>query len=156
LESETKLLSACQNATSYKPDLHGFLSQCELNYYLFQQLSFYEQLSDINVGAIWSACSRVIQLKFCVSENARYTTTLKMTIDASLLDKVKPVKLIVRLYHDAKMLEVMEGSGPAALKAVYIGANSNHKQVDEKSQLNRFVGECLRSVSKLESQPLAL
>ncbi len=56
----------------------------------------------------------------------------------------KPIVLIVRLYHDAKMMEVMEGTGPGSLKAIYQNDNSL-KQSDEKRQANRFIGECLRA-----------
>ena len=91
----------------------------------------------------------------------KYTTTLDLTIKrpskvdkkSSAADSVnetksegltKPTVLIVRLYHDAKMMEVMEGTGPGSLKAIYKDDNST-KQSDEKRQANRFVGECLRA-----------
>jgi uncharacterized protein len=72
---------------------------------------------------------------------------MRLSIKSPKIKLNHSIELIIRLYHDAKMLEVMEGSGPSALKAIYTNGDKEKKMVDEKRQVNRFVGECLRSVA---------
>lgn len=142
-----------QKAKAYLPDLEQLLSQCEVNYWLSQQI--WPGLFELNksgcfsknLDKVFEASSKVVSLKGRVTDLARYTTTMNLTIDGASKVINKPISLIVRFYHDAKMMEVMEGTGPGTLKAVYF-ENKYKKQVDEKRQVNQFVGECFRACLK--------
>jgi uncharacterized protein YqiB (DUF1249 family) len=144
--------------TQYKPDLDELLSQCELNYLLLIRLcpnlnhsvTKSRSLTDNEVTddiARFANASNSINLTLDLVETAKYTTTMKLFIKSPKIKINQSIELLVRLYHDAKMLEVMEGSGPSTLKAIYHKANKAQKMVDEKRQVNRFVGECLRAVT---------
>ncbi|WP_444997293.1 DUF1249 domain-containing protein [Aliikangiella sp. IMCC44359] len=135
----------------YKPDLEEMLSQCELNYWLLKQLSprfiglAKEKDNSAGIGEKFQFKTKAVILEFEVTDLAPYTTTAKLMIKTPKIGLKRCLDLIVRLYHDAKMVEVMEGSGPAAMAAIYPTANVQQKNVDEKRQVNRFVGECLRA-----------
>ncbi|TQV73049.1 DUF1249 domain-containing protein [Aliikangiella marina] len=139
---------------AYTPDLSEFLSQCEVNYLLLLKLvpelqNLYEEDSSNDaVDSRWCLKSSALSLELRATEIARYTTTLDLVIRSPKIKLLKSEKLIIRLYHDAQMLEVMEGSGPGALKAIYEQVKGNQKTVDEKRQVNRFIGECLRNCSR--------
>ena len=92
----------------------------------------------------WHCQDDSVKLSFEISEIARYTTTLKLTVQTPKIEIARSGQLILRLYHDAQMAEVMEGSGPSALRAIYEQA-ADGKTVDEKRQANLFIGECLRA-----------
>lgn len=145
----------------YKPDLHELLSQCELNYKLIVQVCPSLNKAGLNAGLNQQEIKKnqltvesdLVRLEFEIIDIAKYTTTMILMIKSPILIKTAKInkitngiELIVRIYHDAKMLEVMEGSGPSTLKAIYHPASNNIKPMDEKRQINRFVGECLRAV----------
>jgi uncharacterized protein YqiB (DUF1249 family) len=138
----------------YKPDLDELISQCEINYCLIVKLfpSLLEQkcekLSDIrcHIEKQELACSQPI-LSLKIIETVRYTTTLQVEFKAPSNIVKRNLVLIVRLYHDAKMLEVMEGISATQLSAIRAVQDKNHypvKLVDEKRQLNAFLGESLK------------
>jgi len=135
----------------YTPDLDDLLSQCELNYWLISRLvpdlgELFTRQSEnpVELQAI-TLKTESVQLNLQITDVARYTTTLNLSIRAPQINLVNSGTLIIRLYHDAQMMEVMEGSGPAALQAIYDESQGGAKNVDEKSQINRFIGECLRA-----------
>lgn len=106
-----------------------------------------------------------------VIERARYTTTVVVSQEAqpeiqceqaasdteselssnaesvsgegSLLDRWVAPKLTVRLYHDARMAEVIGWQRHRYLKARYEYPNRQMYQSDEKAQFNQFLGEWL-------------
>ncbi|MDH5629528.1 MAG: DUF1249 domain-containing protein [Gammaproteobacteria bacterium] len=149
-------MSFSTKKTQYRPDLDEFITQCELNYALIQRLlpdwlsfvlgaSSNDAIKDIE----WVAQNELLRLSLKVIDIATYTTTAKLSIRSNVLkDKLASgnahqLDVIVRLYHDARMMEVMEGSGPGALKAAY-PSTDNERAVDEKQQINRFIGESLK------------
>lgn len=142
--------------SDYCADLQGLLEQCELNYQLFNALlTDFVTAADKNCLNVMKIphqqfkCDK-LRLSLKVTDVARYTTTLSLTIQPPGIKKIQQTRLIVRLYHDAKMAEVMEGSGPSAIKAVPDKTEIGVKAVDEKQQINRFLGECLRACLKLQ------
>lgn len=80
-----------------------------------------------------------------VTERSPYTTTLELsriTVGASSSWLAMP-KLILRMYHDAKLAEVLAWEGHKRLRPRYEYPNQSMYQSDEKYQLNRFLGEWL-------------
>ena len=145
----------------YKPDLDELISQCEINYCLivklFPSLSKQkcEKISDIGDEASLKQLTcfqSIVALK--IIDVARYTTTLEMIFKAPSDIVRQNLKLIVRLYHDAKLLEVMDGISATKLSAIRAVQDKKHypkKLVDEKRQLNAFLGESLKYCLKLYS-----
>lgn len=114
------------------------MAECELNY---------QRLKKLLAG---EPKRRVIRLSerhvfvLTVLEESRYTTTLSLrqTLGESL-DWLTVADLSVRLYHDARLAEVLACTGLKRLRAVYEYPNPWMAQPDEKAQLNQFLGECL-------------
>lgn len=127
----------------YKPCLKEMLSQCELNYALIQQLYPHAVNQQAVDGDEVSFINQAIELELTIVEVFKYTSTLELRLKVPSEAIKNRVKLVVRLYHDARMMEVVEGSGPGALKPVQHRNNRERKVADEKRQINRFVGECL-------------
>jgi len=147
-------------AKAYLPDLEQLLSQCEMNYWLCERVwpeifeaeraakkSITGDLPVTKEGNEFSFSNDVISLHGEIKDRAKYTTTMNLSIDVYNGVISKPMSLIIRIYHDAKMMEVMEGSGPGTLKAIYTD-DRQKRQADEKRQSNQFVGECLRACLK--------
>ena len=138
----------------YKPDLNEFISQCEKNYYLILKiLPFLNINKNINLESkveeqIKFCSESGYQLNFTIIERARYTTTMMLNLKLPTIVDESGIKLMVRFYHDVKLLEVMDEIGPKALKPIIkdeklTGNNRFHQHTDEKRQLNRFLGESL-------------
>jgi len=77
-----------------------------------------------------------------VTENCPYTTTLEVRQEHSLPWLPVP-QLEVRVYHDARMAEVVGAENARRLHIRYPYPNAAMHQPDEKSQLNLFLGEWL-------------
>lgn len=85
-----------------------------------------------------------------VNEVTRYTSlvTFEQTAkQASLVNKgvtnsLHP-RMIIRLYHDARMAEVISSQGVVQVKPRYDYPNTQMHQQDEKQQINQFLNEWL-------------
>ncbi len=145
------MYSRHQLKSQYKPCLDEFISQCELNYHLMIQLMPFLNVSkNDNLQLEKQASIRYEPLEGSdisvkMVEKAKYTTTLQLRLKSSKSAAKVGIDLLVRLYHDAKLLEVMDKVGPKALKPVLKGEQLKHAQTDEKRQLNRFLGESLKA-----------
>lgn len=134
----------------YKPCLEEFITQCEINYQLILQLMPFlkvkrnDDLSLANHQIIEFNSIAGSKIGFKLVERARYTTTLQLKVQSSKSAAKIGINLLVRLYHDAELLEVMDKVGPKALKPVNKGKTLANEQSDEKRQLNRFLGESLK------------
>ena len=140
-----------QVSSRYKPCLEEFITQCELNYYLMVRLMPFLNVSrNDNLESNITESHRYQPVKgsnidFKMVEKAKYTTTLQLRLNSKDSAAKIGMDLLVRLYHDAKMLEVMDKVGPKALKPVLKGKSLANAQTDEKRQLNRFLGESLKA-----------
>ncbi len=136
--------------SSYKPNLEEFISQCEINYYLILQLIPW--LNQKRYERQPESCDEQLEFRpksghkidSTLVEKAKYTTTMMLRLHSPFKSNESETNLMVRLYHDAQLLEVMDKAGPRALKAVNKGEHLLTQQADEKRQLNRFLGESLR------------
>jgi len=136
--------------SNYKPNLDEFISQCEVNYDLMIRLLPWLNISKNDLEADFDQktvkfrpqSGHKIDLR--VIEKAKYTTSIMFHVHSTSRSTETNMNLMVRLYHDANLLEVMDRVGPKALEPVNKGSALRTKQVDEKRQLNRFLGEILR------------
>lgn len=127
----------------YVPDLKRQGSVCEANYArLLKLLPDLDTQDQREYQISWQGRSAVVRLQ--VEERFRYTTTVmvsqQLESDSRWLDAPQ---LLVRLYHDAGMAEVICIRQRRQLSGRYPYPNPQMHQPDEKAQLNDFLGECL-------------
>ncbi|MCQ4272912.1 MULTISPECIES: DUF1249 domain-containing protein [Pseudomonas] len=140
----------------YRVDLTGLQATCEANYARLMRLL--PSMRDGN-GARRVALSQgerllgVLALE--VLDAGPYTTTLQVRQEHSLPWLPVP-RLEVRVYHDARMAEVICAEKARRFRGIYPYPNADMHQPDEKSQLNLFLGEwlshCLACGHELERQ----
>lgn len=125
----------------YNPDLRSFMAICAANYAkLTKLIAGIEKLEELGEVAIFNIENQP-KLQIKLLQVSRYTQTLSM----QQLNRQKHLnrEFCVRIYHDAKLVEVLSGVHDPMLPPVYQIPNSSMKQVDEKAQINRFLGEWL-------------
>lgn len=134
----------------YKVDLPLQMAECEANYVrLLKLLSYPQQVAsgDVQIEQrfmIAHGQQRWLHL-LRIIERSPYTTTLELSrtpIGESSAWLALP-KLTLRMYHDAKLAEVLAWEGHKRLRPRYEYPNQSMYQSDEKYQLNRFLGEWL-------------
>jgi len=130
------------NGNPQKPasvNIKAHHAQCELNFYRLLNLmpkledGVQQWLFDVGVHANFTVKLRVI-------ESARYTTTVEVIQQQ---DGLQPPKLVVRLYHDANMAEIISWDRHRHWKPQYTYPNPQMYMPDEKLELNRFLGDWL-------------
>lgn len=120
------------------------MAQCEANYWLLRKLmpALDErdswQFAVEKARGCWEVC-------IDITERMRYTTTVQVyRQDAEGSSWLRSPRLLVRLYHDALLAEVLACEGHRRLQVRYNYPNQKMYQADEKAQFNRFLGEWLR------------
>lgn len=125
----------------YNPDLKSFMAVCASNYAkllkLMPEVESCQQLETLAEFTFENQPKLVVKLL----QVSRYTQTLQLIQQ----DTAKHLNrdFCVRLYHDAQLVEVLSGVHDAMLPPIYPIPNKEMKQVDEKAQMNRFLGEWL-------------
>ena len=145
-----------RSADDYVVSLKGHHTQCELNFHLCMALFPYcrqEQAQwHFEIAAVAPPYPRI-----CVNvrriELAPYTTTLQISQSGKTKSYICTPKLTVRLYHDAKMAEVVAWNNHRCWYPVYSYPNRQMYHRDEKLVLNRFLGEWLVHCRKLGLSP---
>lgn len=132
----------------YKVDLPLQMAECEANYLRLGKLLVNNQLPALqNEFRFMVARGQQHWLHLLrVIERSPYTTTLELSrtaLDTSS-NWLKMPKLTLRMYHDAKLAEVLAWEGHKRLRPRYEYPNQAMYHNDEKYQLNRFLGEWLR------------
>ncbi|GLX79574.1 phosphohydrolase [Thalassotalea insulae] len=129
----------------YRPRLSNLMNLCEVNYMmLLRLLADKEQVGEIRCFFISDFLSYSIR----VNEVTRYTSLITMKQDASignqhLSDYFSP-KMVIRLYHDARLAEVVSNQDVWAIKPRYDYPNQAMHLPDEKQQINEFLKEWLQ------------
>lgn len=126
----------------YVPDLSRQMAQCEANYLRIMKL-----LPDLD-----SCDSREFQIsrepmrtliRLEVAERFAYTSTIAVSQQQEGASPwLEAPSLIVRLYHDAGMAEVV-CTRRRQISGVYPYPNPDMHQPDEKAQLNDYLAEWL-------------
>ncbi len=135
----------------YKVNLLALQAKCSANYGLMLKI-FPVLLADSTFEFAISDCSTV---RMNLIERTPYTDLvgLQQSAVAKILPELSLCK--IRMYHDAKMAEVVEWEGQRSLKGRYQYPNKAMHQEDEKWQRNRFLGEllehCLREGRSIEA-----
>ena len=122
----------------FKLDLAGLHAICEANYArLLRLFPDYENSNrrDFVVG------NATVQME--VIERCRYTTIFHLNQQHSEARWLGHLRVEVRAYHDAGMLEVGMFQSHRRVAARYQYPNDKMFQQDEKSQQNRFLADWL-------------
>ena len=124
----------------YVPHLPSILAICENNYVCLLKL-----LPDCDTQDLGYEFEIKNGLKYRIQiiDSSRYTSTLEMSqINVSTPVFLRP-KMTIRLYHDAKVAEVLQAQRTSRLKAVYEYPNLHMHQRNEKFMVNVFLAEWL-------------
>ncbi len=138
----------------YRVDLVELQTACEANYArLMRLLPHMRQHSQSRRVALSQGEHLLGVLALDVLESCPYTTTLCVRQEHSLPWLPVP-QLEVRVYHDARMAEVVGAENERRLHIRYPYPNAAMHQPDEKSQLNLFLGEWLSHCLACGHEPL--
>jgi uncharacterized protein YqiB (DUF1249 family) len=142
----------------YQLDFGEHMACCEENFQRLQRLLPMMQRDDqlqFGIDAPGQVSGRI---ELSVIERSRFTTTLSIT-QYGLLTWLGAHQLVVRMYHDASVAEVIACKKGRQLREYYSYPNCNMFHEDEKVQLNRYLGEwlshCLRYGHSLNEIVLA-
>lgn len=136
----------------YVPKLANMHQVCEFNYGRLLRL-----LPDCDTEDLQYQFKVNASLLYTIKiiECSRYTSTLEMSQKNQIgYEFLRPV-VQVRLYHDAKMAEVISAQNIGSLKPSYQYPNTKMYQKNEKEMVNVFLAEwlqfCLTQSSQLHS-----
>lgn len=133
--------------SSYKVDLRALHAQCEANYLRLKRLFPDYESSNSRRFIVGSE-----QLHIEVLERSRYTTMFRLQswsrAEATARRWLPPLRLDLRAYHDAGMLEVIDFQRHGRTEGRYNYPNPRMHQQDEKARQNGFLADwlsfCLR------------
>lgn len=126
----------------YVPDLRAQMACSESNYHKLMRLM--PDLDDCDVRCFqlsWHNHNALVEIR--VEERFAYTTTLRVEQRYQDSFWVQMPALQVRLYHDARMAEVVCRHKRRQLQGRYSYPNDQMHQPDEKQQLNTYLSEWL-------------
>jgi len=132
-------------AKRYRPHLPTLMTLCEVNYMLLLRLlADKEQLGQQRCFFI----SDFLSYRVKVNEVTKYTTLVTINQEATIqghkLTALFRPKMVVRLYHDARMAEVISNQDVNQIKPRYDYPNEKMHLPDEKQQVNYFLKEWLQ------------
>ncbi|WP_286234990.1 DUF1249 domain-containing protein [Thalassotalea sediminis] len=141
----------------YRPRLSNLMTVCEVNYMLLLRLmADNEQQGESRQFFI----SDFLSYQITIDEVTRYTSLITMKQDAvvngNVLSNFFRPKMVVRLYHDARMAEVVANQDIRRVKPRYDYPNKNMHLPDEKQQINQFLTEWLQLSLQLGQTNVAL
>jgi uncharacterized protein YqiB (DUF1249 family) len=129
----------------YRPHLPTLMTLFEVNYMLLLRvLADKEQLGEQRCFFI----SDFLSYRVRIDEVTKYTTLLTINQEANIhgynLSALFCPKMVIRLYHDARMAEVISNQDVQQIKPRYDYPNSKMHLPDEKQQINYFLKEWLQ------------
>ena len=133
---------------TYRVDLKSFMARCEANYHRLCQIFPNMAVEERRCLGLTGSDNREVVLS--VTERTPYTTLLRVeehgkpgSCPNSGASWSKPPILTVRMYHDAKLAEVVDCDGMRGVRPKNPYPNKNMLQRDEKAQWNCFLEEWL-------------
>nr|WP_275658990.1 DUF1249 domain-containing protein [Shewanella sp. Isolate11] len=125
---------------SYQVDVSRFLALCGRNYvHILRWLPI-----TCVEGECWQVEGDFGCLDVKLLENTQYTQLIEISRSIGLPQLVDTPKVVVRVYHDAKLAEVLTSRQIYRLRAVYDYPNVRMYHRDEKYQVNAFLEELLK------------
>jgi uncharacterized protein YqiB (DUF1249 family) len=132
------------NKYNYIPDLIADMAECDANYLrLLRLFPDMHSEDDVRFG-ISTKTEEGATVVLKIMERCPFTTMISVAV-TSEEDKpfIKWPSLELRVYHDVKSAEVIRFERHRNFRFRYPTPNENMFQPDEKSQINRFLGELL-------------
>ena len=132
------------NPYIYVPDLMADMAECDANYIRIHRLFRDLDSEDHLEFGIRTRMNEDATVVIRVKERCRFTTMLDVNVSSDA-DRplIKWPNLEVRLYHDVNSAEVVRFERHRNFRFRYATPNEQMFQPDEKSQINRFLGELL-------------
>lgn len=132
-------------AVAYRPNLPNLMTLCSSNYALLVRLLADKELAGEDRHFF---VSDNLAYVIAIKEVTRYTSLVSMTQLASkksapFANLIQPT-MQIRLYHDARMAEVLSSQKIRQIKPRYDYPNSQMHLPDEKLQINLFLKEWLQ------------
>ena len=151
----------------YRPKLSSLMNLCDTNYMLMLKLL----ANNENIGEQRSFfISDFLSYTLTVKEVTRYTSVVNISQDAqafsvkentsvdeenkNLLHLFRP-SMDIRLFHDARMAEVISSQDIRRVKPRYDYPNPDMHHPDEKQQMNQFLKEWLQLCLRLGKVDIA-
>lgn len=137
----------------YKIDLKKYMSDCETNYYRLKKILPGFDDSDGLQLALPGRSDLMMSID--VIERTPYTSLVEIRqLGVSSAASWFPAACLkVRLYHDARLAEVVNWAGMRRPKPRYHYPNEEMLQPDEKAQWNAFLSEWLALVIRQGFSP---
>ena len=132
------------NPYIYVPDLIADMAECDANYIRLRKLfPDMDAKSALEFG-VRARTREGANVVIKVTERCPYTTMLNVNVSSDS-EKIflKWPNLDVRIYHDVRSAEVIRFDRHRNFRFRYATPNVNMFQPDEKSQINKFLGELL-------------
>jgi hypothetical protein len=131
------------NEARYVPGLIQLLTECEANYArLLKLLPEMGQITSRQLAVTYPN-EQVVHVQLDVVEVFRYTSTVRIQQCSDAGKWLQVPCVVVRLYHDARMAEVVDGQHTRQFKGFYGYPNTQMHQVDEKVQRNLYLAQWL-------------
>ena len=128
----------------YIPDLISDMAECDANYLRLHCLFPNMESEDCTVFGVKGRMENGAIVTIRIMERCPYTTMLAVKVES---DEDRPFirwpSLSLRMYHDVKSAEVVEFERHRNFRYRYPTPNRQMFMPDEKSQINRFLGELL-------------
>ncbi|MCF2859005.1 DUF1249 domain-containing protein [Pseudoalteromonas sp. SMS1] len=139
------------NATKprYVQSLPKYITLCEHNY-----LRALKVMPEEEVGNQCQIKMGAMDFFIAVDAVAKYTTDISIRQKHALSSHIGEFELAVRLYHDARVAEVIQHNYHQKVKPSYRYPNPNMHHKDEKYQLNAFLADWLLACIERGRVPL--
>ena len=161
------------HSKKYHPRLSTLMNLCEINYMLLVRLLASDNDEEIVGDERCFFISDFLSYRIKILEITRYTNlisicqdlpysshekshTEKQEINQVTIAKLLQPKMTIRLYHDARVAEVISNQGIKQVKPRYDYPNDKMHLPDEKQQINQFLKEWLQLCLKLGQVNLSL
>ena len=132
------------NRYIYVPDLVADMAECDANYIRLRQLFPDMDAEDDLEFGIKTRTEEGASVLINITERCPFTTMLTVKVSSENDHPfIKWPSLDVRIYHDVRSAEVIRFERHKNFRFRYPTPNENLFQPDEKSQINRFLGELL-------------
>ena len=141
----------------YKPRLSTLMNLCDVNYMLLLKLLADKE----DVGQTrYFFISDFLSYELTVNEVTKYTTLITISQNAQMLgnnlSQLFNPKMSIRLYHDARMAEVISSQDIRQVKPRYDYPNPQMHLPNEKEQINTFLKEWLQLCHELGQVKITL
>jgi len=163
----------------YHPSLSTWMNLCEINYMLLVRLLASNNDEEVIGEKRCFFISDFLSYQTEIMEITRYTTLVNISqnlpyiektadkehqlndnqessiVDLDLSKLLRP-KMVIRMYHDARMAEVISNQDIRQVKPRYDYPNVHMHLPDEKQQINQFLKEWLQLSLKLGQVNISL